>query len=294
MAKLFLIHLRLRIAQLKPRLSNGRMAETAEKPLSLTREPLLHFIIIAALLLGAHRLWEQWRGPELRMDTTKVEMLAREQEQRLGRKPTAQEMARQITDYVEDEILFRAALERGLVEENRPRALLVHMMRSTLRPVLPEPTQLQLEQVLATLPEEERRFPAQVSFEHVSFHNEQDVPPGLLERLRSGASAQGQGADIRLANPLPLTYQPQIERLLGADFVRHLMGYEPNVWHGPLRSTRGVHFIRVLQKLPPREIPFDELRAHLTARWQALEENAAISRATAEMGKKYRIITPQP
>ena len=48
------------------------------------------------------------------------------------------------------------------------------------------------------------RFPASVSFEHVSYHlgQESAIPPGLLARLNAGESADGFGQPVRLSNPL--------------------------------------------------------------------------------------------
>ena len=87
------------------------------------REPLIHFLLIGALLFGAYR-WVQPRrdvGPsstQIRLsldELTQLILLFRSQWQR---EPTPQELDRLIERKVQDEILYREALAMGLDKDD--------------------------------------------------------------------------------------------------------------------------------------------------------------------------------
>jgi hypothetical protein len=249
------------------------------------REPLVHFFAAALLLFFAHRIIFK---REISVSQPLVQGLRKEYEAN-GRKVDDTTLQRLVADYVEDEILYQEALRSGLMRDNRVRALLIETMRKSLRPVLPPPTDAELEQLRAEAPEA-YRYPPQVSFEHVSFPDDKNVPGGLLDKLRSGAPATGlSDPAVRMANPLPLSYAPQLERVFGPEFTQSLMQCQAGVWSGPFKSLRGVHFVRVIKRDEGGDMPLNEVRSTLASQWVANHENAEISRKVAELRRSYRV-----
>lgn len=254
----------------------------------IRQEPLIHFLVAACLLLAAQHFLLR---PQIAISPQMVNGLRKDYEARLGRTATEEEVSKLVDGYLEDEILFREAQRSGLMNDNRVRGLLVQTMRSAMRPAIDPPTDKDLEALRAETPDI-YRLPAQVSFEHVSFEKEESIPPGLLDQLRGGTAATGLGDLARMANPLPLTFQPQLERMLGREFVQTLLGAEKGTWSGPFKSLRGFHFVRVIERKEPQDMPMEQVRSTLASQWNTVRENAAISEKARELRSAYRISLP--
>lgn len=259
---------------------------------SILREPLLHFLVLGALLLAADTIWRQARKPVVEITAEAVNAQATQTAQRLGRPLTLEEKERLAREMLQDEILFREAQKHGMLEDNSVRRTLVQMMRSSLKPVSAPPSDEELNQVRLRLPRENTVLPELIAFEHVSYTGADKVPAGALEKLRLGeklASSDG----VRLNNPLPPTYRPQIERILGKDFSDKVFSLPPNQWHGPLTSERGVHFVFVTSLKREEPVPLQELRQMLEARWRREQEDQAVTAEVEKLRSEYWIILPQ-
>jgi hypothetical protein len=257
---------------------------------ALLAEPLLHFVLCAGLLLAVHRTFGK---PEIEVSAEVIRGLHQDFEARAGRPPSTAEQARLLSDYLDDQVLYREALAKGLEQDSRVRTLLVQTMRTTLRPVLPEPTDAELEALRRENPDAYRQ-PGKVSFSHVSFTEEREVPLHLLERLRAGTSPQSPGTLTKLPNPFPPSEASQLEWMLGAEFRDALAQCEAGAWCGPLKSRRGVHFVRIDSREPARDLPLAEIRPKLAALWIARKESAEVSARAAELRESYRILLPKP
>ena len=258
---------------------------------SLLREPLLHFLVIGALIAGGHRWYLAHTRPELRITREWLESLARDYELRAGHQPDAAARAKLLDDYIEEEILFREALKTGHEEDPRVRHLLALTMREALEPVVPDPSDAQLEELRLKDPAS-FRFPAGVSFEHASFPSMSEVPAGFLEKLQAGEpphSAPG----IRLPSPVPETWLPQIERMFGPDFAREIERCKRGEWTGPVTSLRGAHFVKLLKYTPARDMPMAEVRPALATKWITDQQKRAVSEKVAGLKRGYRIVLPQ-
>lgn len=257
---------------------------------SLLREPLLHFTLVAALLVGAHRLYSAHSRPEVRVTPEWLDSLARDYELKTGRPPDDTERVNLAHAWLENEILCREALKTGHTDDPRVRGLLAAIMRETLEPVIADPTDADLEAFRRQHPEP-FRYPAQVSFEQATFAHAEEIPAGLLEKLRTGTPPP-QAAALRLPNPMPLTWLPQLEKTFGADFAASVVAAPPGEWTGPLTSSRGVHFIKVVRYEAEREMPIEDVRPALIAKWLEAQRNAAVSAKVAGMRANYRIELP--
>lgn len=259
----------------------------------ILREPLFHFITIAGLLLLANGLWSHFAKPEIIISTAAVEARARDWQATSGIAPTNKQLADIARELATEEVLFRESLKREMAMDNRVRSSLVTMMRSALKPPVTPPTDEQLKEIRANSPKENIMLPAQVGFENVTFTSEADVPTDLLKKLREGGPIPTSTAAVKLANPLPPTYRPQLDRLLGTEFCDTVFTMPLHQWHGPVRSTRGVHFIRVTSRDAERPIPFDEIRGMLQAKWIEQRENETITAEAVKLAQHYRIVLPE-
>jgi hypothetical protein len=257
---------------------------------SIMREPLLQFLIAGGLLVAAHRLYVGISRPVIEVTPEWAETLARDFEVKSGHPPDPADRKELIRDYVESEILYREAKKQGMVEDPRVRRLMLLVQREIMEPVVPDPSDAELEKMRQTEPEA-FHFPAEIRFEHASFTTAAEIPDGELEALRGGGKAVSPEA-MRLPNPMPKTWLPQIEKMFGKDFAAAVSKCKPGEWNGPFKSALGVHFVKVLEYTPSREMPMSQVRSALVSRWTSDRKKAAVTDKVTELARDYRIILP--
>ncbi len=256
------------------------------------REPLLHFLVLGAALLGLNSMLGSWRRPVVEITQAAVQAQAEIVAKRIERPLTAAEKDKLAKEMLQEEILFREAQRRGLVSDNQVRGTLVAMMRTALKPAPAQPTDEDLKKLRDQLPAESTTLPEQISFEHVSFSTPELVPPDLLAKLRAGANPQGLGEPIRLSNPVTLTFRTQLDRLMGPEFTAELFKQNVQEWSGPFKSSRGVHFVRVLERHETQNMPFEQMRPMLESRWIKDREAAAVTQEVEKLKPDYRFVMP--
>jgi hypothetical protein len=64
-------------------------------------------------------------------------------------------------------------------------------------------------------------------------------------------------------------------------------------WHGPVRSERGVHFMRVAAHHPPSMPSFAELESYLRQDWMMEQQQRAAAARLAALRREYRIVVEQ-
>ena len=256
----------------------------------LLREPLVHFVIAGGLLVAAHRLYVGISRPVIEVTPEWVETLARDFEVKSGHPPDVAERKEMIRGYVENEILFREAKKLGILEDPRVRHLMIAVQRENMEPVLPDPSDAELEKMRQMEPGA-FHFPAEIGFEHSSFTTVAEIPEGELERLRSGGKGVWPTA-MRLPNPLPKTWMPQMEKMFGKEFAGTASRCKLGEWSGPFKSSLGVHFVKVLTYAPSREMPMNQVRSALVSRWMSDQKKAAVTAKANELTRDYRIVLP--
>jgi hypothetical protein len=100
--------------------------ERRRRCLGWLRSPLLHFIVLGALLFafveGRSERQAEWksvaRRPPIELDAGRIDELRGEFSRQVGRAPTPPELERLIASAVDDEILYREAVARGLLERD--------------------------------------------------------------------------------------------------------------------------------------------------------------------------------
>lgn len=93
-------------------------------PLSV-RSPLLHFLLLGLVLYGVQNLWSSQSDEatalanfRIDIDEARVAILSQEFEQQMGRRAGPLDLERLIDAEVDEEVLFREALSRGLLERD--------------------------------------------------------------------------------------------------------------------------------------------------------------------------------
>ncbi|MGL4399297.1 MAG: peptidyl-prolyl cis-trans isomerase, partial [Luteolibacter sp.] len=162
------------------------------------------------------------------------------------------------------------------------------------KPVTAEPTDAELDATRSELPRESTTLPQQISFDHVSYSGTDKVPADILTKLRGGADPKSLGEPMQLANPLPPTYRPQVERLLGNDFAEKIFVQPLNEWLGPISSSRGVFFIRVIARQSEQPLALEAIKPILESHWMNQRQGDAVAREVDRLKENYRVVMPQP
>jgi len=272
------------------------------------REPLLHFLLIGALLFLVFDLRqdEDSTAPNrILVDSGQLQQFVARFERTRLRPPTETELAGLIESYIRNEVYYREALAMGLDQDD---------------PVVRQRMGLKLEFLLDDLAAEEipddellkaymQRNPdkfrdeSQHSFIHVYFNPDkhQDLAADVekaLTRLKDGAPPETQG-DRMLVEPVyEMAGESEISRVFGGSFAEQLVKLEPGGWAGPIHSGYGAHLVMVTAKQVERFPALEEIRDEVQREY-VVERRQELKDATYQkLREGYEIVvetaaTPQ-
>jgi hypothetical protein len=258
------------------------------------RKPLAQFALAGGLLFGLSAIRSNPFAREpVAVSAETVRQLVADREQLLGRPISARERRELATRYVDDEILVREAYARGLDrEDGAVRRRLLEVMRFVLGEEPPEPTAAQLREFLGAN-EAMYRTPPTISFSQVFFRADDEgaasAVAGVLRRLRAGADSDTFGDEFWLGRALDRYPIHDLEQLLGSEFTHALATMPLHQWAGPIRSTQGLHLVRVDGRFASELPPFDQLAPTLRTDWLSVQRDALLARKIDPLRTRYRI-----
>lgn len=267
----------------------------------LIREPLVHFLLLAALVFAAYGLVTGRQPATGTIDVTqaKIEQMAGLFAKTWQRPPTAEELKGLIDDYVKEEIYVREALRIGLDADDaviRKRLRLKMEFLNAAEAEATTPTEVQLQAYLDSHPDTFRRAP-RVSFQQVYINPEKHgsdagtAAKALLEPLRTDTDyAETAGDPTLLPASMPLTDQQGIARVFGDDFAAAVVGVEPGQWQGPISSDIGLHLVKVTERAPGSLPALADIRPTVEREWMNDHRIAAEQKRFNELLEHYRVI----
>lgn len=239
----------------------------------LVREPLLHFLLLGALIFGVSAWRAGWRPSE--PETARIEITAGTIAwlndgfaRQWRRAPDADELRGLVADHVREEVLYREALALGLDRND-----------TIVRRRLAQKMEF-LGQDIATAAEPEeaalRKFfegnaaryakAAKVSLRHIYFSKdrrgerlETDAREALAA-LAKGAGEETLGDPFLGEHELAAANEMDIGAALGREFAARVMTLPAGEWHGPVASSYGVHLVRVSERAEPQAVAFEAVR----------------------------------
>lgn len=266
-----------------------------------SREPLVRFLLLGLAVLGIDRMLA---GPGTAASARIVVPASQQAAARAafraaqGREPDAAELEQALSGWVDEQLLYREALARGLDRGDAiVRRQLVQKMRFLLEvdDGAAEPSDAELREWHAA---HAARYamPATTSFQQV-----------FLGRARHGAALEEDAAAVgrqlarapeqfaQLGDPFPTTAfvhdadDARVRREFGAGFADALAGLQPGAWVGPVASAFGLHYVRVTARAPARPLPLESVRARVRADWQGEHRDAARRAALDRLRRHYRV-----
>ena len=245
----------------------------------LLREPLVHFLLIGAVLFLSFGLTQQRSGnasDRIIVSASEVEQLTAQFSRTWMRPPTADELTGLVREYVRDEVYSREALAMGL---DRDDPMIRRRLRQKLEFMLEDltaeeaPGDAVLTAYMQAHPDKFRVEP-RVSFLQVYLNPDKHPDPAvearkMLVRLDAGASPEEVGDPTVLQYDYAQSTTSDIANLFGEKFAEEVSRLQPGGWTGPIYSGLGAHLVKVTGRQAGRLPELDEVRGQVEREWMA-------------------------
>jgi hypothetical protein len=272
----------------------------------LWREPLVHFACLGALLFAlGHLLHPESRsvlGKErLVVSRGTFESLRRTYAVTWGRPPSAEELDALVSDFVDEELLYRRALALGFERDDtvvrrrlrQKMELWVESEAETRRP-----SEAELADWLARHPDL-YRSEARVSFRQVYLGQGTSDALGeksrlVVEVLESGGDPSAFVTASQLPRESGYVSSSEVSRRFGDVFAARLEQLPVGVWTGPIASGFGQHVVLVEARRTGQVPPLDEVRAAVERDVRVEQTRSAQSAYLAALRSDYDIVIERP
>ncbi len=292
--------------------ASDRRQPSGHKWMRILRDPLLHFIVLGALVFTADRsgLFDRTQvgAPEdaqIIVTQRDIAHLEATWTVRHNRPPTADERRSLIDQFIAEERLTREAQRLGLHEDDTViRRRLAQKMRFLFADLAEPPTPD--EAALRTHYEahkEKYRTPDRISFRHIYFNTDDPAREAAADQTIPSTRAALDAAPERwhqLGDPtmLPRSMQSvSLERVthqFGAEFAAALEAVQPGAWQGPLPSALGLHLVDVTGRHPGGQQPFKAVRDQVTEDVRTAARDKAMAQLLAGLAQAYPAIIETP
>lgn len=253
------------------------------------RDPLPIFLMIGVALFAVYAFFAD-QPDDVQISRTATERLVADYASLSGRQPTPAEARRIVAEHVDDELLFREAIKRGMhLSDSAVRARLVERMKGDIAGSAAEPTEDDLLAFYTRHIEAYRTEPA-LSFDQVFFESQPKDSGSLLARLNRGESLAGD--DFWMGAKMARYGESMVSSIFGLSFMERLRGLPLKSWHGPLRSDRGWHFVRVMERVPQATQSYGDVRGQVKQDYLADIDKVRLKAALDGIRKNYRVTLP--
>lgn len=233
---------------------------------------------------------------EIRLSSADVDRIERQLGLQLKRTPSDSELQRAISRHIQDEALYREALELGLhVSDEIVRRRLVQIMRFLQEDnssTHPGENELR-EYYNSNL--DDYRLPARLTLRHLFFSVDRRSDAradatAALSRLQSGSTETSiPGDPFIAANQLTEVSTTALEREFGSEFAANVTHAGVGQWHGPITSAFGYHLVFVDEVQAERLQAIDEVRSQLTERWRQDKRDQISRDSIRHLTTKYEV-----
>lgn len=271
------------------------------------QEPLLHFVLIGALLYGVYHFASPRAAAvdpsrDHRIVLTQDDLLQMALTWRAqGRPmPTAQQMGSLIEAKVREEVLFREALALGLDKDDtivkRRLAQKMDFVAEDLS-TLAEPTPQELKAWFEANPQRFALAP-RLTFTHHYFSPDKRQARAFDDARRALPAPDKAGAaDARIAGDAFMFQDryvdqsaEQVATQFGPKFARSLVGLSPGAWQGPVESGYGWHLVFVEDITPGRVPAFEEIEPQVKREWIATRRAEAKQKMYETLRARYEVV----
>ncbi len=277
------------------------MVRLARLPRVVLSAPLARFFLGGAAIFAAYAAFDDAPAPArdvIALSTDGARRLAGQFEATWRRRPTPDEFAALMRDWVQEEALVREARALGLdrddaVVRQRLRQKMTFFAESGADAA--EPDDAALREHYET---EAARFTDAPRLAFVQVFLGPDPSPEAVAAVRAALAAGADPATLGAPTLLPqatrLAPASVIESAFGRGFFDRLAALEPGAWEGPVASALGAHLARVTAAEPARLPPFEAVRERVERDWRATRAETLRAAFTEALLSRYRVELPDP
>ncbi|MEE2787071.1 MAG: peptidylprolyl isomerase [Myxococcota bacterium] len=272
-------------------------------PRTWWRSPTLHFLSLGALIFGLDHL--RRTSNEADTSTNRAINISAEHVGELKRAlrvdnplSAPNDLEDAIKRFVDEEIMVREAramnLDRGdMIIRRRLVQKMTFLINDMASAEAPSD-----EEMAQWLKREAIRYeqPERLTISHIYFSRERRGVKAQQDAEKA-LQATHRGAPIPAGDPflggstLKLRTPKQLERQFGRAFLdgvnAAVRAKRDQDWFGPLRSTFGIHLVRVIERTPPQVATLENARVRIKADMMERRRREVAGRARAALRKKY-------
>lgn len=256
----------------------------------LRREPLVHFLALAMLLFALDYFSSSTEKETIYISQQIIDSLVEQREEIELRQQTPAQREELTEQYIDDEVLYREAYKLGLDKNARMRRNLIRLMRGLEMAKVGDPTKEDLQRYFESNREIYARPPS-LMLKQVYFQDASEVPDKLLSLLRSGLDVNSMGDKMpAAATSVEKVTRLKLVYLFGSEIARTVLAIEDDDWHGPYKTRRGIHFVRVVERHVAEPLEYEEIAHFLQSDWQQANARQAVEAASKKLREKYNIV----
>jgi hypothetical protein len=275
------------------------------------REPLLHFLILGALLFAVYSYINRGRpgvesSKQIVVSMDELREMEVYFESQWHRPPTAAEFQAMVEDKVREDVLYREALAMGLDKDDTiVKRRMAQKMQFLAEDVAAahEPSSAELK---AWFDKNQDKFalPSRISFRHIYFSPDSRGKNAQADAAQALTRLAGQPVDSKVAASMGDRFMFQdyygdrapdaIAKEFGPPFAVAVEKLRPSSWQGPVESGYGWHLVFVTTVIPGRIPAFEEIEPDVKTAWLGEQKRQAWEKAYADMRGKYIVMLPAP
>ena len=265
----------------------------------LASEPLLHFVLIGAVLFGIG----YWKASEDAVRQNDIVITKDDIDQMLvawmaqGRPPPSVAGIRSMVEgKVREEVLYREAIAMGLDKDDtivkRRLAQKMDFLAEDLS-TLEEPTTDELRKYFDAH-RDDFALPPRISFHHLYYSFDAHGKDAHAIAAREIAAPAGpDNADrFMFQNSYAERTEADLYSIFGPGFAHEVFTLEPGHWSGPVESAYGWHAVFVEHKTPPVAPGFEQAEADVKSAYIQARRAEFREEAYRIMRGKYKVVLP--
>jgi PPIC-type PPIASE domain len=267
------------------------------------REPLLHFLILGAVLFLLFHFVKRGSGTkqnEITVNSGTVRTISEGFERVWKRAPTKKELDSLIQDYIKEEIYYREAMTMGL---DRDDTIIRRRLRQKMEFLadgmgyIKEPSEKDLQTYLRKHPEKfrvENRFTFSQVYLNPEEHKnsiQQDAAQLLTKLNNAGNSVDPgkYGDQFLLGYYFSNQSETNVARTFGDQFAKQLSQLETGKWVGPIESGYGQHLVVISDRTEGKTPALSEVRKQVQSEWMTEEAKQTAEKFYDGLRSRYTV-----
>jgi len=266
------------------------------------KEPLLHFLLLGALLFVVYKAANNGKDDEFKIviDDDKINHLSALWELQWKREPTSEEMNQLVDNYVREEIFYQEALRMNLDHNDeivkRRLSQKMEFMANDLTKLIEPATEENLKKYFDAN-KDKYVVPNSYSLKIITFSpaNHQDPKnkaKSVLEKVNSmnEVALVNQGDQLLLPAEFNQASKTEITRELGEEFYEALENKTLKKWIGPITSAYGEHLVFISEKKDAYVPEMESIAKQLKRDYEYNVETETKDNIYHDLKKKYKIV----